>query len=514
MLIRKDSVDPPGVGNNPVSTDTISGELRKWHRVTLTFPGIASSENDSINPFLQYRFNVNFSNGNKSYVVPGFFAADGLASETSSDSGNYWRAHFCPDEEGWWNYTLSFVTGDSVAIRDTGGMPLSFDGFTGSFFIHPTNKTAPDFRAKGRLEYVGEHYLQFRETGEYYIKNGTNSPENILGYYEFDNTINYGGPINALDTSIYADGLHHFDAHLFDWQDGDPIWQGNKGKRLFGALNYLATKKVNSVFAVINTIVAEGDDAHPWTTYTERVRYDISKLEQWDIMFSHMDKLGQAIHMVLSEKENELFLDNGELGFQRKIFHRELIARFGYHLGICWDFGEENTNTIQQVSDYMNHLTNLNPYNTFIVLHTVPGGYDRYTTFLGDTLLGGASFQVQCCVGPNLNDAVNNGVRQWRNNSALAGHKWVLYSDEVGPPGIGLTPDGLGNNHDNRRAYHLWGEVMGGGAGSEYYFGLQNAHDDIDCEDFRSRDNFWNYTKYMMDFFENYMPVIELNSRQ
>ena len=40
---------------------TISGELRQWHRVTLTFDGPAASEQGSPNPFRDYRLNVTFS---------------------------------------------------------------------------------------------------------------------------------------------------------------------------------------------------------------------------------------------------------------------------------------------------------------------------------------------------------------------------------------------------------------------------------------------------------------------
>ena len=63
---------------------TFDGELKKWHKVTLNFAGGELSENDADNPFLNYRLNVTFKNGNKTYVVPGFYAADGNAAETNS----------------------------------------------------------------------------------------------------------------------------------------------------------------------------------------------------------------------------------------------------------------------------------------------------------------------------------------------------------------------------------------------------------------------------------------------
>ena len=51
--------------------------------------------------------------------------------------------------------------------------------------IAATDKTAPDFRAKGRLEYVGKHYLRFAGTGEYFLKTGADAPETLLAYAGF-----------------------------------------------------------------------------------------------------------------------------------------------------------------------------------------------------------------------------------------------------------------------------------------------------------------------------------------
>ncbi|HLB74796.1 MAG TPA: DUF5060 domain-containing protein, partial [Sedimentisphaerales bacterium] len=88
-----------------------SGELRKWHNITITFDGPQTSEDAEPNPFLDYRLNVTFSKGDKRHVVPGYYAADGKTAETSATSGNKWRVHFVPDEEGEWLYSASFRKG-------------------------------------------------------------------------------------------------------------------------------------------------------------------------------------------------------------------------------------------------------------------------------------------------------------------------------------------------------------------------------------------------------------------
>ena len=47
-------------GNEPSPEVTINGELKKWHKITLTFDGPKTDENHPYNPFLNYRLNVLF----------------------------------------------------------------------------------------------------------------------------------------------------------------------------------------------------------------------------------------------------------------------------------------------------------------------------------------------------------------------------------------------------------------------------------------------------------------------
>ena len=165
-----------------VRAQQIGGELKQWHDVVLTFDGPAGSESAQPNPFLDYRLNVMFTKGSKSYQAPGYFAADGNAAETSATSGNKWRVHFVPDEIGEWTYRVSFRTGPEVAVNSdpNAGRALPPDGISGKLLISPTDKTGRDHRARGTLRYVGEHYAQFAGTGEYFIQTGAQSPENFL----------------------------------------------------------------------------------------------------------------------------------------------------------------------------------------------------------------------------------------------------------------------------------------------------------------------------------------------
>ncbi|MGB9605041.1 MAG: DUF5060 domain-containing protein, partial [Bryobacteraceae bacterium] len=65
----------------------IEGERKVWHRLALTFDGPASAEHATPNPFRDYRLIVTFTHqSGRQLVVPGFYAADGNAAETSARS--------------------------------------------------------------------------------------------------------------------------------------------------------------------------------------------------------------------------------------------------------------------------------------------------------------------------------------------------------------------------------------------------------------------------------------------
>ena len=75
------------------------------------------------------------------------------------------------------------------------------------------------------------------------------------------------------------------------------------------------------------------------------MRIDVSKTAQWELVFEHADTMGMFLHFKTQEQENDQLLDGGKLGLQRRLYYRELVARFGHHLALNWNLGEENTNT-------------------------------------------------------------------------------------------------------------------------------------------------------------------------
>ncbi|MCF8336214.1 MAG: DUF5060 domain-containing protein, partial [Bacteroidales bacterium] len=260
----------------------IEGSLETWHKVTLRINGPEVSETGSPNPFLTYRLNVTFEQGDKKYVVPGYFAADGNAAETSASSGSTWKVHFCPPVAGTWEYRVSFRKGKEIAVsgNEGAGKPIGPDGLEGSFEVEEAGKDAPGFFSKGKLRYVEKHHLRFAGSKEYFLKGGADSPENFLGYNGFDDTYYGGDSERRSGESAPNEGLHSYKPHIDDWKEGDPTWQNGKGKGIIGALNYLSSKGMNSVYFLTMNILGDGEDVWPYIDRNERYRFDCSKLDQ------------------------------------------------------------------------------------------------------------------------------------------------------------------------------------------------------------------------------------------
>jgi len=488
----------------------ISGELKKWHKITLTFDGPETSEMDKLNPFMNYRFDVFFTHkeSGKTLKVPGYFAADGNAGETSATSGNKWRVHFAPEESGTWNYKVDFRKGNwlSVSERKNAGESAGFmDGAEGSFMVAKSDKTGRDNSARGRLQYDGTRYLKFAETGNPMLKVGPDSPENFLAYSDFDGTFHNDGHKDNL--------VKTWEAHLKDWKEGDPTWKNGKGKAMIGAVNYLVSKGMN-VFSFL-TLNIEGDDQNvfPFVNYDTHNRFDCSKLDQWEVVFNHADNVGMFLHFKLLEQECQGLLDNGAIGAYTRLYYREMMARFGHHLALNWNIGEESgdwaknhktppMNTTQRLAAAEYFYQN-DPYHHHVVIHNPPA--------FDDILIPGSKFTgLSVQFGTQQYRNVHENTLKWLKLSKESGKQLAVSMDETGGAQHALLPDVEDSKHDSARINSLWGSFLAGAWGNEFYFGYDHPHSDLTCEDFRTRDLFWNQCKYLLDFFEdNEIPVKE-----
>ncbi len=485
-----------------------------WEKITLNFESELTSEMATENPFLDYRLTVTFSHPNRTITVPGFYAADGNSAETSADKGGVWKVHFRPDHIGEWAYKASFRKGKNIAVSDelTDGNGIAFDGQEGSIIV------SANPNSEGRLAYVGAPYLQYSSSKKYFLKGGAGSPENVLGYKDFDGTIRGESPEERKGEATASSQLHHFEKHLKDWGSGDPTWQDRKGKSLIGGLNYLASKGINSLYFLTMNIYGDGKDVYPYTSYEERFRFDCSKLDQWEIVFDHMDQLGILMHVVLQETENELMLDGGNTELERKLYLREMIARYAHHPRLIWNMGEENGpvhwrpegQTTAQQKAMVDYIKKTDPYKNLTVIHSHSDKETRDKLFeplLGFEPLDGMSMQV------SEKAKIHEVTKQWASESAKAKKQWVLSIDEIGPWWRGVDPDDRkDNNQDTVRAEALWGNLMAGGSGAEWYFGSKNHSNDLNCEDWRTRDRMWEYTSNAVQFFQDHLPFHQMKS--
>jgi hypothetical protein len=507
---------------------SVSGELKQWHKVTLDLDGPYAHERDNRpNPFVDCRFEVRFTHasGTPDYVVPGYFAADGDAANSSAEAGTTWRAHLAPDKAGKWSYEVAFQRGAGAAL-DAGNYDevRPYHGQRGSFEVQPTDKSGRDLRGQGRLSYVGRHYLQFAGNKKYFLKIGADAPETLLAFVDFDGT-------QARKKQV---PLKTWAPHERDFRAGDPTWQNGKGKGLIGAVNYLSSKGCNAFSFIPYNAGGDGDNVWPFVEYTEKLHYDCSKLDQWQIVFDHATSQGMYLHFKLQETENDdlrgggqdqrdipTALDGGQLGVERKLYCREMVARFAHELALNWNLGEENTQTLEEQKAMAAYLRQMDPYDHHLVVHTFPEQQEQvYRPLLGpDSDFTGASLQ-----NSHIKDTHVQTVK-WVRESAMAGKPWVVAFDESGSAAHGQCPDLGYEGFDGRdrqgkkiytqhevRRQTLWGTLMGGGAGVEYYFGYQFVQNDLVCEDWRSRDQSWDDCRRAIELFHDHnLPFWEMH---
>lgn len=487
----------------------------KWHTITLPFKGPETSETATDNPFFNYRLSVEFRHKETKQTIRGFYAADGNAAETSSNSGNIWQVRFTPNQIGNWSYSARLHKGDSIALDNdlNDGKLIPISNAEGDFIVVNSDKEGVDFRSKGRIE-ASKGYFKFRNTNNYWLKAGTNSPENLLGYVDFDDTYRIKAEVREGEAAA-PENIHAFTPHLNDWKIGDPSWKNGKGKSLIGAINYLASKGMNSSYFLTLNILGDGKDVWPYLSPDDFTRFDVSKLEQWEVLFEHMQSKGILLHMVVQETENETMLDNGDTGPLRQLYFQELIARFGHHLALIWNLGEENGpaswvpigQNDSQRKAMAKFLKEVDPYKHPVLLHTHshdPLRSDILNDILGYEYVDGLSLQQA------KREEAGKVVATWRTKAKEAGQDWLITMDEIGEWHTAVLPDDLDPDHHTIRHFALWGTLMSGAAGVEWYFGAKHPHNDLTSEDWRQRNRLWEITNHAKVFFDTYIPYWDM----
>jgi hypothetical protein len=490
----------PAQRTSPLASDTRPPGV--WEPREFVIPtsasapgGLSEASPSPHNPWLDYRLNaLVISPSGRVLSVPGFYAADGKGG----DSGSTWKIRLTPDEPGQWGMLLRFEQGPRINAQDLsvvgtqifpGGYPLFFE-------VGAPSPKAPGFLAHGPLEYVSERYLRHAD-GTWFLKTGTNSPENLLGYAGFDGAQDIGGlPRNETF-------LHRYTEHVADWRGGDPDWvadgRPSAGKGIIGALNYLASKGVNSVYFLPLNLGGDGQDTYPFldptgNSFDQVTHYDVGRLEQWELVFEHAQRLGILLDVVLAEREaaNIAWLGSG-LTDERKVYLKTLAAMFGHHLGLRWILCEENApepNTqfsVVELGDIARWLKRWSQFDHPIAVHTDPNDVQIFQQILSGpadpSWLTSASLQVH----RNYNPATDTVLGLFEQ----AGRVATVDLDEVGPAGQGID----GSNHVHFRKLVLWDVLLSGGNVS-WYFGYHALPlgGDIRTEDFRTREGMFEFS--------------------
>lgn len=512
----------------------VQGTRRVWQPLELTFASAVHAHETlhaaGRNPFLDHRLTLTFTHraSGTERVVQGFFAADGAAADSGASSGNRWRVRFTPDLAGRWDWRAEFRRGPAIALqRDEPGVSADarIDGAFGTFHVGPADPSAPGFLAQGLLRYDDSPWFRFAGSGELFLKNGAGGPENFLAYRDIDGTSGY-----ALNTCLAApERLHRYEAHLSDFT-GDPVdlahtWGPQlRGQAILGAINYLASVGVNSLYFLTNAVQGDGRDVWPWVQPFDKLHFDVSKLEQWERVFAHMSARGLQIQLVFEEAENDqLPVSSGGLGLgltsERRLYYRELVARFAHHPAVHWVIGDESNyfDEVATMKSFAAELRALDPYRHPIAFHSKhpcfgEGCAEPFPSLLGQYEPYFDSPDFESSAYQTAPGAYNSSTIQLREAQAST-RRWAHFGDEQ-------SLNAIPSNRTQNRTRALWGNLMAGGAGVAWYPG--NDADqyppgvdycdyfDLSVEDFRVLEGYFVETSHALAIFHGYLPFAEM----
>lgn len=480
--------------------------------------------------FMDFRYDIILTQGDHSVTVPGYWSASDPSSSATADAGSYWTANFRFDRLGYWTVERRFCQGEGVAIAaepSLGRYECETD--TLRFFVEDFSNADPIRYPRNWRNYTvdGETLTQgdsryLTVGGKPFIKTGAGSPENILAYADFDGTYDAGG---AEFPALGDDQLHNFEPHLKDARSDDPTWNDGEGAALLGLFNYYEEVGVNSQYLVGMNVHGDGADVFPYVRHDDPYVFDVSKLSQWQRVFEHANRRGVAIHFLFTETENESFFevhDGLEIGEDfapsRKLYYREMVARFGHLPLMIWNLGEENGVVGNSGSDpyrqptsaaqrgrFADFITSLDHRNHPVISHNWPDSEDEtYGPLLGRESFSGISLQVH----HNYFDK----AMEWTQRSEAAGRPWMVSVDEPLGWEFGARPDSQTDRRDELLTV-LWPSLLGGATGVEWYFGWQNnaPTSDLSNEDQRTRDRLWRESAAVRRFFET-LPLTEMTS--
>lgn len=364
------------------------GSVQRWEKLEVDLAGPSSvGLSETANPFL-LEVTATFSGPGGTFAVPAFYAGDGAGGL----DGDIWRARFAANAIGDW--TLSTSSTD----------PL-LDGYSATFQVTDTVACEPlepgelpDFACTGRLLYAEDYYLQFAD-GTFWLKGGVDDPEDFLA-------------------------------------PGQTVGFTTKQE----AIQYLADERLNSLYFMTSNSGGDRDNVWPWVTDRDSEHFDVAKLDGWDVVLDDLQAHGIVLHLVFED-------DSGWTEFNRDLYYRQIVARFGHYNGLIWNISEEyNENySANQVKLFAQMLSDLDPYDHPLTVHH-QGPTSRWDPFYGDDRFDLTSLHTS-------GNPQNSLAITARQQSATAGRPIPVSFDETGD----VTPTQANNRH------LVWSIYLGGG---------------------------------------------------
>lgn len=501
----------------------------QWDVCGGTYPpaGVSETTASPDNPFLDYRFEVEFTSPTDvDHFRPGFYAADG----SGGDSGCKWAVRFTPDEVGEWDFTATLYRGTDANVATTGGTVISTTSGTVNVTALLFGGSEEVFRKRGAVTPHATHPYMVHQDGTSFLKHGMNSPENFLAYKGFDYTRDYGG------TAFY----HEYAAHSGHWNTGDPDWSAsvlpaaggsptttsNSGKNIIGAIRYLAENHCNGLYFLPLNLGGDGKDTHPFVqdsvaghstpiATSTATHYDVGRMRQWFTMMDFAQDLGVFLDLVLFEEELaniQLLADStgaaavGDLTTKRKLYLKQMAAYFGHLPGLRFILCEENGKTSMnsahtdreftaaELNAMAAYLESLQSWPTMVTVHQKNNAETPFKE-----LLSGGALPSWC---DSLSMQIGPGSSGWEDIAPFFEFcKWkyggVCHLDEIGDDQYGASDQ----NKDDIRKHYTWDVLLSGGQIAWYNGYNHNTYGgDLKLEDF---------TNFKVDFFDTAWVAVD-----
>jgi len=204
-----------------------------------------------------------------------------------------------------------------------------------------------------------------------------------------------------------------------------------------------------------------------------------------------------------AEKANKQELDNGELGPERKLYFREMVARFGHHLALQWNLCEEYNIAFDYGPDriraFAEYIRALDPYDHPITVHSAGNPVEALRFTYGDTRFDVTS--IQCNQQP-----IHKVTEAIYRDTEKAGRPLPISLDEF-TVDRGQRASFLPVDHaEGHRREKIWPTYFSGGM-VEFIL-----------EDLLAVDNFkkpeleklWQYVWHARHFIEEHLPYWEM----